>query len=127
MRLRLPLLLLLLVLTLSACVTGSTAPDTGLLVSGKAIDALGQQFVAAGKTYANNCVTQPIKPAFGVFCARFRAYASDFGRAYNPAVDTWKAAVAANDASKVAGAQAAVLQLSTDLLAITTDLLLQVK
>lgn len=97
--------------------------DIALLTAGKSVRAVGQQFNQAGKTYERRC-KPTAQPGYGDFCVKFKAYSVDFGKAYNPAVDAWEAAVRANDTAKAADAQTVVLQLATELLAITTGILL---
>lgn len=116
-------LLPLLLLSLTACSNAATSTQTGLATSGQALMAVGNTFVTVGATYQANCLPAPKDAKLAKFCAGFKEFAPRFQRAYPLAVDAWKAARSANDASKAQDAAAVVLQLSTDLTIIATQAL----
>lgn len=111
---------------LFGCTGTGKAVDTGALAAGSAIKTVGNQFVAAEAAYQANC-RPTYKPAFKSFCTGLYAFAPKFKKAYNPAVDAWNAAAAANDKSKALDAQATILQLSVELAAILASALSEVK
>lgn len=108
---------------LAGCAAKTT--QTGLALTGQSLVGVGSQFVAAGRVYTAQCVPAPVDPKLVPFCAGFKDFAPKFQQAYPQAVATWRAAVAGNDAAKAKGAEAAVLQLSTDLAVIAGQVLAQ--
>ena len=107
------LALITLVLLLAACASATT--QSGLAASGQALVGVGNQFVAVGGLYTANCTPVVKVAALAGFCSGFRAFAPQFQRAYPVAVEAWKFAVQANDASKASSALSTIVDLTSHL------------
>ncbi len=111
-----------LALLLAGCATaggGSTA-GPAIIVSAEAVATLGDHFAAIGAFYQANCKPPKVAQLAG-FCAGFADYGPKFQQAYPTAVATLKAARAGNDTAKAQGAEATVVQLSTQLTQIAAQ------
>lgn len=106
-----------LTIFLSGCMTAYGTKDAGpvLLVSAETVATIGDHFAAVGAVYTVQCKPAPSLPALVGFCNAFKEYAPKFQQYFPQAVATLDAARAANDASKVQGAEATIISLSTEL------------
>lgn len=110
------LLELLVVLVVAACAGRSVSQ--GLLVSGNALDGIGQQFVIASKAFATGChATPPTIPPKA--CASFRDFQGKFQQSYPLAVQAWKTARKGNDVGAAQGAEATIAALGIELATLT--------
>ena len=112
--------LIVLALLLAGC--SAATMQTGLATSGQTLVGVGNQFIAVAKVYEANCKPAP-QPRLEKFCTEFAKYAPQFQQNYPLAVQAYKAAVRANDASKAKDANALILQLSTDMAVIAGQVL----
>jgi len=86
--------------------------------SGQALLQVGNLFIAAGGLYTANCTPTLANPKLAGFCSAFKTFAPEFQKAYPPAVQTWQAARETNDTASAEGAEAAIMSLMSDLVAI---------
>lgn len=108
------LLILPLLLLLTACTTAST--QTGLAASGQTLIGVGVQFVNVASVYTQHCkAVVPTDASAKQFCDGFRVFGPKFQQSYPLAVQTWKAATAANNTQAAQGAEATILGLAADL------------
>jgi hypothetical protein len=114
---------LVLVVALAGCAGKDTAK--GLL-------AVGQVELTASSTFANaahmvyfpNCLPAA-RAGFEQFCPAFKAFSVKFDKNYPLAVQTWQIAFRANDTAALQGAEATIIQLVTELSALTASVLIQ--
>ena len=110
---------------LSGCATADKNVSAGLVASGETMLAVSTAYTnTAMTTYFPNCLPAA-RPGFEKFCPAFKAFSKKFDEVYQPAVKSWYAAVESNDTGAALGAEAAVLQLTTELAAITASVLIQ--
>lgn len=110
---------------LAGCASADKNVSAGLVASGETMLAVGTAFTnTAMQTYYPNCLPSA-RPGFEKFCPAFKSFAARFDEVYQPAVKSWYAALEANDTGAALGAEAAVLQLTTELAAITASVLIQ--
>ena len=116
---------LLLVVALAGCATADKNVTAGLVASGDTMLAVGTAYTnTAMTTYFPNCLPNA-GPGFEKFCPAFKAFSKKFDEVYQPAVKSWYAAVESNDTGAALGAEAAVLQLTTELAAMTASVPIQ--
>jgi len=110
-------LLLIAVLVLAGCATTKDVYN-GLVTSGETLDAVGKQFVSVSAMYKVGCDSGRIKPAD---CTAYRKFGEKFKVSYPLAVSLWESARAANDSASEKAARDAILQLSTELIALAAQ------
>lgn len=108
-------------LLIAGCASQTT--QTGLATSGQSLVGIGTTFIYVGAVYQQQCVPTPRLAKLTGFCNGFRTFGARFKQAYPAAIDAWEAARKANDASKANDAASVILQLSTDLTALTLQAL----
>lgn len=93
---------------------GCASTGKGLIITAAALDAVGDQFVAASEAYTAGCreATRVIPKAN---CDRFREFSGEFKRDFPQAVAAWKNARAANDSVPAAKAEAQLRDLEARL------------
>lgn len=112
-------LLALIAVGLSSC-AGQQPAQTALVTTGSSLIAAGDTFATVGAIYTVDCKPAP-KPKFESFCSGFHNFIPKFQADYPTAVSAWTAARNANDNAAAVGAVATILQLITDLSAITVQ------
>jgi hypothetical protein len=118
--------ILALALVMTGCTTGAQKnTSTAIIASGETMLAVSNSFNdTATRTYFPYCLPAA-KKGFEKFCPAFKDFAKRFDQVYQPAVRSWFAAVQANDTAAALGAEAAVLQLTTELAAMTAAILIE--
>lgn len=112
----------LLVAALAGCTSQNTL--TGLNVSGQTLLAtVNAHNSMALNVYFPNC--QPVALGYDKFCGAFKKFSPQFVIAFDDAFQAWQTAVKANDTAKAKGAEATVIQLSTELAALAATIILQ--
>lgn len=115
----------LLVVALLA--TGCASKDTltGLDVSGTTLLTTVNTFNSAAiNVYFPNCLPQPGN-GYEQFCAGMKKFAPRFDQNFGRAYAAWQVAIRANDGAAAKGAEAVVIQLATELAAMSALIILE--
>lgn len=105
----------LLILCTAALLLGATCnTHQGLMGSGTALKAVGQQWVSVNDAFVKGCLPSAPKLTPKT-CADARAFGEKFKKSYPLAIQLFETAVSANDTAMAADAKSVVRGLSADL------------
>lgn len=98
---------------------------TALDVSGQTLLTTANTFNAAAiSVYFPSCLPQAA-PGYEKFCAGMKKFAPRFDENFGRAYSAWQIAIRANDAAAAKGAEATVIQLATELAALSALIILE--